>query len=182
MEINLELVSLVLEGMALASGAVLAAFWIGLVVWTVQDIRLRSRDVFAWILSGLLVLLFNLLGLALYLLMRPKETLAEQYERALEEEVLLQGLESRTTCPHCHKPVEADFLLCPWCHTELKKRCPSCQRALDLEWSVCPYCRHPQPAPMGEPAVATEVAGLSQPEAILASANAGESEPAAETE
>jgi RNA polymerase subunit RPABC4/transcription elongation factor Spt4 len=182
MEINLETVSLALEAMALASGAVLAAFWIGLVVWTVQDIRLRSRDVFAWILSGLLVLLFNLLGLALYLLMRPKETLAEQYERALEEEVLLQGLESRATCPHCQKPVEADFLLCPWCHTELKKRCPGCQRALELEWSVCPYCGHPQPAPVGEPAAAPEVTEVAQPAAVLAETDAQESEPSPEEE
>lgn len=154
MEINLESVSLALEALAMASGAVLAAFWIGLVVWTVRDIRLRSRDIFAWLLSGLLVLLFNLLGLALYLLMRPKETLAEQYERALEEEVLLQGLESRSTCPHCQKPVEPDFLLCPWCHAQLKKRCISCQRVLDPQWSLCPYCGHPAAGP--QPLVAPE--------------------------
>lgn len=172
MEINLESVSLALEALALASGAVLAAFWIGLVVWTLRDIRIRSRDIFAWLLSALLVLLFNLLGLALYLLVRPKETLAEQYERALEEEVLLQGLENRSTCPHCQKSVEADFLLCPWCHTHLKKRCTRCQRVLDLEWSVCPYCGHPG-ADSPRPRFAIQEAAETEPvETVLASTDA----------
>ena len=84
----------------------------------------------------------------LYLLMRPKDTLAEAYDRALEEEALLQSLEDRANCPKCHTRVEKDFILCPVCYTGLKKPCVECGRLLALEWDVCPYCGHAsQPAP-----------------------------------
>ena len=71
---------------------------ISIVIWTFRDIRSRSRDIFAQILATLMVLvffpLFPLPGLALYMLLRPRETLSEVYERSLEEEALLQGIET----------------------------------------------------------------------------------------
>jgi RNA polymerase subunit RPABC4/transcription elongation factor Spt4 len=138
----LERVSTFLQFFALVCGALFAAFWVALIVWTIKDIRARSRDIFSQILAVLLVALFPLIGLALYLLMRPKDTLAEAYDRALEEEALLQSLEERLTCPKCHHRVEKEFLLCPVCYTPLKKPCVDCGRLLSLEWDVCPYCGH----------------------------------------
>jgi RNA polymerase subunit RPABC4/transcription elongation factor Spt4 len=143
MQIDFEAIGLALQMLAMVTGAVLAAFWIGLVVWTAQDIRSRSRDLLTVLLSVLLVLVFNLLGLALYLLMRPKETLADAYERALEEETLLQGLENRGLCPNCQRPIEHDFVLCPVCRTRLKRPCHHCGRLLQPGWAVCPYCAEP---------------------------------------
>lgn len=121
-------------------GAFGLAFWLSLLIWTYRDIRSRTRDIFAILLALLLVAIFNVLGVLLYLLLRPRETLAEQYERSLEEEALLQEIEGRRVCPSCHIPVEDDFLVCPNCMTRLKNKCANCERLMQLDWNVCPYC------------------------------------------
>ena len=54
----------------------LAALWLGLVIWTFRDIRSRSRDIFAQILATLVVAILNLPGLLIYMMVRPRETLA----------------------------------------------------------------------------------------------------------
>jgi RNA polymerase subunit RPABC4/transcription elongation factor Spt4 len=58
----------------------------------------------------------------------------------LEEEALLQDLEERLVCPGCKRKIQPDFIICPDCHTRLKKSCPHCRRLLHLKWNVCPYC------------------------------------------
>jgi RNA polymerase subunit RPABC4/transcription elongation factor Spt4 len=124
--------------------AFLTATWVSAVIWAFRDIRARSRDIFAQVLGTLLVLIFFPLfpvpGLILYLILRPRETLAEIYERTLEEEALLQGIEERLACPACNRRIEEDYVVCPSCQTRLKKACVSCGRLLHLRWSVCAYC------------------------------------------
>ena len=124
--------------------AFLTAVWVSVIIWAFRDIRARSRDVFAQILATLMVLIFFPLfpfpGLILYLLLRPRETLSEIYERSLEEEALLQGIEERMACPGCNRRIEEQFMICPTCHTRLKKACPACGRLLHLRWNICPYC------------------------------------------
>jgi RNA polymerase subunit RPABC4/transcription elongation factor Spt4 len=102
---------------------------------------------------------FPLPGLILYFILRPRETLAEIYERSLEEEALLQGIEERLACPGCNRRIEEGFMICPTCHTRLKKACPSCEQLLHLRWNICPYCGAVQttakapPSPTPEPQV-----------------------------
>ncbi|MBN1658171.1 MAG: zinc ribbon domain-containing protein [Anaerolineae bacterium] len=142
--------------------AFMTAMWISIVIWTFRDIRSRSRDIFAQILATLMVLvffpLFPLPGLALYMLLRPRETLAEVYERSLEEEALLQGIEERLACPGCNRRIEEEFLICPTCHTRLKKACPACGRLLHLRWNLCPYCGAVQTAVKAAPSPPEAVA------------------------
>jgi RNA polymerase subunit RPABC4/transcription elongation factor Spt4 len=121
-------------------GAYLFALYLGMVVWTFRDIRSRSRDALAVILATLLVALFTLPGLLVYMLLRPHTTLEEQHERHLAEEAILQDLEERRICPGCQRRIEADYLLCPDCHYQLRLRCPSCDRLLNPSWDICPYC------------------------------------------
>jgi len=121
-------------------GAYLLAFWLSMVIWTLVDIRSRSRDILTALLSVLLVLVFGIAGLVIYFILRPKETLTQAYQRALEEEALLQGIENQYVCPGCKQKVESDFMLCPNCNTQLKERCPNCGRLLNLKWNTCPYC------------------------------------------
>lgn len=123
--------------------ALLVAFWIGLVIWTFRDIRARTRDVFAWLLATLLVLVTGPIGLLLYLLLRPRETLAQSYDRQLEEEALLRDITTRRACPSCQAVTEPDWLICPHCRTELRRTCEECGRPLELNWKVCPYCATP---------------------------------------
>jgi RNA polymerase subunit RPABC4/transcription elongation factor Spt4 len=129
--------------------ALLVAFWIGLVIWTFRDIRARTRDVFAWLLATLLVLVTGPIGLLLYLLLRPRETLAQSYDRQLEEEALLRDVTTRRACPSCQAVTEPDWLICPHCRTELRRNCEECGRPLELSWKVCPYCATPVVKAMG---------------------------------
>ncbi|NLD44916.1 MAG: zinc ribbon domain-containing protein [Chloroflexi bacterium] len=121
-------------------GAYLLALYVGLIVWTYRDVRARSRDVLAHITAPLLVAVFTLPGLLVYVLLRPHTTLAEEYERSLAEEAILQDLDEDRVCPSCRRRVEADFLVCPSCHQQLRLRCVGCGRLLHPEWDVCPYC------------------------------------------
>jgi len=125
-----------------------AAFWMSLIIWTFRDMRLRSRDIFAQLLATLVVLIFGPLGLLIYLILRPQETLSEAYARTLEEEALLQDItEEQPVCPECKHQIEPDFIICPACHTELRKACPHCGRLMLMRWEICPYCAEPYPLP-----------------------------------
>ncbi len=133
-------IGVALELIVAAVVALTVAFWIAMVVWVFRDIRLRTRDVFAWILAALLALVLGPIGVILYLFLRPKETLAEVYDRQLEEEALLRDISLRRACPTCQAVTEPEWLLCPHCRTELRRLCAECGKPLDLSWVVCPYC------------------------------------------
>ena len=128
-------------------GAYLFAVTVSMIIWTYRDIRSRSRDIFAQVLAVLLVVVFNVAGLLLYFILRPRETLAEKYERELAEEALLQDIEERQVCPVCHHKITSEYLVCPNCHTKLHKKCENCGRVLNLRWNVCPYCGVSQSVP-----------------------------------
>ena len=74
-------------------GAYLIATWFVLAVWTYRDIEARSKNVATQIFSTLLSVFFWIPGVLLYMMLRPKETLDEAYQRSLEEEYLLQDLQ-----------------------------------------------------------------------------------------
>ncbi len=120
--------------------AFLAIFWIALIFWTWRDVRSRTQDVILQVTATLLVAVFSIGGLFIYLIVRPRQTLAELYERQLEEESLLAEMTERQTCPTCHYRVEGDFQLCPSCGTKLRRPCPRCDHLLELKWNVCPFC------------------------------------------
>jgi RNA polymerase subunit RPABC4/transcription elongation factor Spt4 len=122
------------------AGALVAALWLSLILWTAKDVRSRSDDRLAQILAILAVALLTLPGLFLYLLLRPARTMEEAYQSSLEEEALLASLAGRLTCPGCARQVDTDWRICPACSTLLRKSCTDCGRMLDLSWNVCPYC------------------------------------------
>ena len=49
----LNTIGTVLQTVVAVFGALLAAFWIALVIWTFRDMRARSRDVLATLLASL---------------------------------------------------------------------------------------------------------------------------------
>ncbi|MBC8159890.1 MAG: zinc ribbon domain-containing protein [Roseiflexaceae bacterium] len=118
----------------------LILLWAASVLWAYRDIRGRSDDVMVQVLAVSLALLLPFAGLALHLILRPRQTLGEKYERTLEEQYLRRDLEEPCACPSCQRGIEPDFILCPHCHTHLRRRCDSCDKVIDLTWSVCPYC------------------------------------------
>jgi len=58
----------------------------------------------------------------------------ELYRILLEEEVY------RERCFSCRAEVEAEWLRCPTCLSELRGRCHSCDATVKLHWSACPWC------------------------------------------
>lgn len=119
-----------------------AVLWLAMVVWAFNDARQRTRNWLGRILAVLMVLVLWLPGVVLYVLLRPRQTVLESYERALEleKEALLQDLEERLVCPTCQRRVREDYVVCPHCESRLKDTCRSCSKPLSMNWSVCPYC------------------------------------------
>jgi Double zinc ribbon len=126
-------------------GAFLAALWLSLIFWTYRDIRNRARDPLARILAVLVVAVLFLPGIVIYLILRPGRTLEEDYQHTLEEEALLQAIEDSSLCPGCGRRVKENWVVCPNCHTKLKKTCHQCGKLMELPWNLCPYCGTPAP-------------------------------------
>jgi hypothetical protein len=130
-------------------GAYLLVMWLAALYWTYRDASSRTRD---QVLQGIAVgtvLVFNLPGLLLYLILRPKTTLSERYEHRLEAEALLHEIREQPACPQCRRKIETDFLTCPYCRAALRVGCEECGKALAFGWVSCPYCgadrAQPQP-------------------------------------
>jgi RNA polymerase subunit RPABC4/transcription elongation factor Spt4 len=126
-------------------GAFLAALWLSLIFWTYRDIRARARDPLARILAVLVVAILFLPGILIYLILRPARTLEQEYQQTLEEEALLLSVEESDLCPGCGRRVKETWILCPTCHTKLKKNCHRCGKLMELAWNLCPYCGTPAP-------------------------------------
>lgn len=121
-------------------GAFLFAFWIAMGIWTFNDIRSRTSDWLAILLACVLVLIFPIVGWVLYIMIRPRQSLAEVYDRALEEEALLREIEETLACPSCGVPAKETWVYCPQCHNQLQHTCPSCGNLVRNEWDICVYC------------------------------------------
>jgi hypothetical protein len=117
--------------------------WLATIIWVFRDMGARSRDGLARLLMAFVSAL-PLIGLVVYLFLRPRETLSEAYERSLEEEALLQEIEEKPSCPGCGQRVQDKWQVCPNCHTRLKKPCGICGGLLELPWKLCPYCASSQ--------------------------------------
>lgn len=145
------------------SAAFLAALWLSLIFWTNRDIRKRSRDRVLRIIAVVVVTVFFLPGFLIYLVLRPGHTLEEEYQRALEEEALLQAIEGTALCPGCERHLQPDWIVCPGCGTVLKKTCESCGHLIELPWNICPYCATAVP---GMPVEISETESILEPEPL----------------
>ena len=131
-------------------GAFLFAFWAAIGIWTFNDIRSRTRDWLAILLSVVLVLVFPIVGWLLYLMIRPKQTLGDQFDRALEEEALLREIEETLACTTCGVPVREEWVYCPNCHSQLQHSCPNCGHLVRNEWEICVLCGVDQQAAVSQ--------------------------------
>ncbi|MGD0709434.1 MAG: zinc ribbon domain-containing protein [Anaerolineaceae bacterium] len=139
----------VLFGTGFAAAFVLA-LWISLILWTFRDIRRRARDPLVRVLAVLVVAILFLPGVLIYLILRPAHTAEDEYQQTLEEEALLQSIEDIPLCPGCGRHIQADWVVCPDCHTRLKKVCRQCGKLMELSWNLCPYCATPAPGMRAE--------------------------------
>jgi RNA polymerase subunit RPABC4/transcription elongation factor Spt4 len=124
--------------------AYLLVLWVAALVWTYRDSAARSRDPMMQAIAMALVLVFNLPGLLVYLILRPKATLIDTYDRQLEAEALLHEIQDQATCPACRRKIEHDYVACPFCRTTLRTPCDNCARPMSSTWVLCPYCGRDQ--------------------------------------
>jgi RNA polymerase subunit RPABC4/transcription elongation factor Spt4 len=132
-------------GLTAWGAAFLVALWLSLIIWTYRDIRARARDPLLRILAAIIVALLYFPGIVIYLILRPSRTLEDEYQHTLEEEALLQSIEDIPVCPGCARRIKDTWIVCPNCHTRLKKTCHHCRKLMELSWNLCPYCGTPAP-------------------------------------
>jgi RNA polymerase subunit RPABC4/transcription elongation factor Spt4 len=160
-------------------GGIFVAILAGITIWTFRDIRSRTRDPFAQILATVMVGVIPVAGILVYFMLRPRETLSEQYVRSLEEESLLANIENQEFCPTCARRVDSDMQFCPSCHTKLRNACGNCGRPVHLSWDLCPYCgsqltpevpvtkiSKPQPKQMAAPST-QQIAGAATAQSMV---------------
>ena len=114
--------------------------WAASVLWVYRDVRERSEDSATHMIAVAIAVIFPLVALPIYFVLRPGETFIESYDRRLEQDALLAELHAVHACPSCRRPVQDDFSLCAYCGTTLKQPCGQCGHPLQPAWRNCPYC------------------------------------------
>ena len=109
------------------------------IIWVARDAYMRGTMWYLWAI----VALVPLLGVIAYCLLRPPLLQIDRDEQELEVALKQRQLMKYGECGVCGYPVEADYVLCPNCHQQLKNLCSTCHHALDPAWTVCPYCATP---------------------------------------
>jgi hypothetical protein len=114
--------------------------WLGPAVWMYRDAGERLRDPRRPVQALAAGIALPVLGPVGWALLRPPETLEERHERELARRHLEQLLEPEERCLVCRTPLEATYVCCPGCATELRRRCDGCSEPVEFAWSACPYC------------------------------------------
>ncbi len=117
--------------------------WLASALWAFVDMRRRTDNpALPYATAGLVIvaspLLFPL-ALLLYVVVRPKVTVAEARMSDLRDAALESELEI-PICPACRKPIEDDWLICPHCRATLGHRCDRCGRPIGIDWDACAWC------------------------------------------
>lgn len=116
--------------------AYLLVVWLATVIWTVRDVTNRTGNILVQVFAILLIVLLTpILGLPLYLLIRPQTTLTEKFY----EDVGLAEVETGN-CEACGGEIREGQRFCPHCGTELLAVCPDCGAPKEPEWKFCPDC------------------------------------------
>lgn len=79
---------LTLNTLFVGVGSYLLVVWLACIIWVIKDITSRTHNIFVQVAAILLVICFTpIFGLPIYLLIRPKSTLFEQFyeETSLSE-------------------------------------------------------------------------------------------------
>lgn len=119
-------------------------FYGAIVLWTYKDARRRIEDPIL-IATAVATSMLPVVGVFVYMLLRPPEYLADVRERELEIRAMERQLGRHERCPYCKSHIESDYLACPVCASKLRYSCVGCTKALDPRWAVCPYCETETP-------------------------------------
>ena len=127
----------------------LVILWIAAAAWAYRDARLRVDNQLAP--AGLAVLVLAAtplafpLGIVVYRLIRPQETLADASDRRLSL-ATLEAAADQDRCSACDTRVDDGWVRCPTCGTTLRVPCPQCSSLVEPGWTICPWCVAELPA------------------------------------
>ncbi len=115
-------------------------FWVIVVGWVWSDAGERSTSKIFKVLSVVLVIFLNIPGLIIYLILRPKQTIAEIYWSDLERRYLKYETAELGDCYQCGFQLQPGFINCPNCAAVIKVKCDGCGVYIDKDWKHCPFC------------------------------------------
>ncbi len=115
-------------------------------VFVYRDSKARGGNALLWVIFT--VILGGILPYLFYLIVRSPYTEEDLREEELQKEVIelqkkyYETILSKevTVCPVCGEEIRSDYLYCPYCFTQLKKKCPKCGKAINKDYKICPYC------------------------------------------
>jgi hypothetical protein len=120
-------------------GIFLVVFYAAIVLWTYKDARRRIDDPIL-VATAVAASMLPIVGVLVYMMLRPPEYLADVRERELEIRAMERTLGRQERCPYCKSHIEGDYLSCPVCMTKLRHECIGCEKPLDPRWVMCPFC------------------------------------------
>ncbi|MGI5897865.1 MAG: zinc ribbon domain-containing protein [Candidatus Dojkabacteria bacterium] len=118
----------------------LVVFWIVVIYWVWFDASERTSNKWAKIGYVVLTTLLNIIGLLIYLLIRPSRTIEEIYWADLERRYLKYETSELGDCPKCGTQLEPGYKFCPNCRYKLKIKCPSCGVYVERHSKYCANC------------------------------------------
>ena len=124
-----------------AALAYFALLWLAIIIWVTKDALQRSESILFQAFSILLNIAVPILGVLLYLIIRPGKTRAERYYEELERNMLEGENEAElNVCGKCLTPADKEYNFCPNCAEGLKKNCLKCKKSFPNVWNICPFC------------------------------------------
>ncbi len=103
-----ELVLTLLKIAGVFVGLSFIVFWVGLVWWVSQDVTSRTNDKIILAAAVAFATIFGPVGVLLYLIVRPRQTIKESYREMLETEIN-------------RKLASMDMAYCPFCGANLER-------------------------------------------------------------
>jgi len=77
--------------------------WLSVIIWVTRDAIQRSDSLFFQVIAIMLNIVFPILGILLYLIIRPGKTTAERYYEELEHRLILESIGETGDDTKAHK-------------------------------------------------------------------------------
>lgn len=119
--------------------------WLAIIIWVTRDSIHRSSSLFFQTFAIILNILVPVLGVLLYLIIRPAKTNMESYYEELEHRLLSENADTPSaSCEKCLTPSDAAYTFCPNCGEKMKQACRKCKKSFPTIWHICPFCGQDQ--------------------------------------
>ncbi len=118
----------------------LIVFWFVVLYWVWLDSGERTSNKTVRISYVILVAVLNVVGLLIYLIIRPSQTIEEIYWADLERRYLKYETAELGDCPKCGSQLFPGYTYCPNCRYKLKMKCPRCKVYVDKKNKFCHHC------------------------------------------